>query len=80
MGSEMCIRDSLEHVPFGLVQGEDGKKLKTRAGDTVRLRDLLDEAVERAETDLRSRLKEEERSESEDHSSTMWRAPWVWQR
>ena len=56
----------LEHVPFGLVQGEDGKKLKTRAGDTVRLRDLLDEAVERAETDLRSRLKEEERSESEE--------------
>jgi arginyl-tRNA synthetase len=25
----------LEHVPFGLVQGEDGKKLKTRSGDTV---------------------------------------------
>ena len=56
----------LEHVPFGLVQGEDGKKLKTRAGDTVRLRDLLDEAVERAEVDLRSRLKDEGRSEPED--------------
>ncbi|MBL6797767.1 MAG: arginine--tRNA ligase, partial [Synechococcus sp. BS307-5m-G39] len=56
----------LEHVPFGLVQGEDGKKLKTRSGDTVRLRDLLDEAVERAEADLRSRLKEEERRESEE--------------
>ncbi len=56
----------LEHVPFGLVQGEDGKKLKTRAGDTVRLRDLLDEAVERAEADLRRRLNEEERSESEE--------------
>ncbi len=55
----------LEHVPFGLVQGEDGKKLKTRAGDTVRLRDLLDEAVERAEADLRRRLAEEERSEDE---------------
>jgi arginyl-tRNA synthetase len=55
----------LEHVPFGLVQGEDGKKLKTRAGDTVRLRDLLDEAVERAETDLRRRLEEEERTEDE---------------
>ncbi|MBW0172980.1 MAG: arginine--tRNA ligase [Vulcanococcus sp.] len=55
----------LEHVPFGLVQGEDGKKLKTRAGDTVRLRDLLDEAVERAETDLRRRLEEEGRSEDE---------------
>ena len=55
----------LEHVPFGLVQGEDGKKLKTRAGDTVRLRDLLDEAVERAEADLRRRLAEEERHEDE---------------
>jgi arginyl-tRNA synthetase len=56
----------LEHVPFGLVQGEDGKKLKTRAGDTVRLKDLLDEAVERAEADLRRRLEEEGRSEDED--------------
>lgn len=55
----------LEHVPFGLVQGDDGKKLKTRAGDTVRLRDLLDEAVERAEADLRRRLEEEGRSEDE---------------
>lgn len=55
----------LEHVPFGLVQGEDGKKLKTRAGDTVRLRDLLDEAVERAEADLSRRLEEEGRTEDE---------------
>jgi arginyl-tRNA synthetase len=55
----------VDHVPFGLVQGEDGKKLKTRAGDTVRLRDLLDEAVERAEADLRRRLAEEGRSEDE---------------
>ncbi|MAR07281.1 MAG: arginine--tRNA ligase [Cyanobium sp. NAT70] len=59
----------LEHVPFGLVQGEDGKKLKTRAGDTVRLRDLLDEAVERAEADLRTRLEAEERSEPEEFIS-----------
>ncbi len=55
----------LEHVPFGLVQGEDGKKLKTRSGDTVRLRDLLDEAVERAEADLRRRLEEEGREEDD---------------
>ena len=47
------------------MQGEDGKKLKTRAGDTVRLRDLLDEAVERSEADLRRRLAEEGRSEDE---------------
>ncbi|MEB3301571.1 MAG: arginine--tRNA ligase [Cyanobacteriota bacterium] len=55
----------LEHVPFGLVQGDDGKKLKTRSGDTVRLKDLLDEAVQRAEADLRSRLAEEGRQEGE---------------
>ena len=56
---------SVEHVPFGLVQGDDGKKLKTRSGDTVRLKDLLDEAVERTEADLRQRLAEEQRSEDE---------------
>ena len=59
----------LEHVPFGLVQGEDGKKLKTRAGDTVRLKELLDEAVERCEADLRRRLAEEERQEEESFIS-----------
>ncbi len=52
------------HVPFGLVQGEDGKKLKTRSGETVRLRDLLDEAIARARTDLENRLKEEGRQET----------------
>ncbi|MEI7666271.1 MAG: arginine--tRNA ligase [Synechococcaceae cyanobacterium ELA263] len=56
----------VEHVPFGLVQGDDGKKLKTRSGDTVRLKDLLDEAVERCEADLRRRLAEEDRQEDED--------------
>ena len=46
----------LRHVPFGLVQGEDGKKFKTRSGDTVRLKDLLDQAVETAESDMLSRI------------------------
>ena len=54
----------IEHVPFGLVQGEDGKKLKTRSGDTVRLKDLLDEAINRAKKDLQRRLNEEGRRES----------------
>ncbi len=54
----------LVHVPFGLVQGEDGKKLKTRAGDTIRLRDLLDEAVDRARADLQQRIVDEERQET----------------
>jgi arginyl-tRNA synthetase len=38
----------LEHVAFGAVLGADKKRLKTRAGDSIRLVDLLDEAVERA--------------------------------
>jgi len=38
----------LEHVDFGTVLGEDGKPLKTRTGDNIKLRDLLDEASERA--------------------------------
>ncbi len=46
---------SLEHVPFGLVQGEDGKKFATRSGDTVKLKDLLDEAVRIAGEDIKSR-------------------------
>lgn len=54
------------HMPFGLVQGEDGKKLKTRSGKTIRLRDLLDEAVTRAQTDIETRLAEEDRTESPD--------------
>jgi arginyl-tRNA synthetase len=52
------------HTTFGLVQGEDGKKLKTRSGDTIKLKDLLDEAIERARTDLQTRLAKEERQES----------------
>ena len=51
---------SLEHVPFGLVQGEDGKKFATRSGDTVKLRDLLDEAVRIAGEDMRSRLERDQ--------------------
>ena len=57
---------TVEHVPFGLVQGVDGKKLKTRSGDTIRLKDLLEEAIEHCGTNLRNRLKEEDRNESED--------------
>jgi arginyl-tRNA synthetase len=57
---------SVVHVPFGLVLGEDGKKLKTRSGDTIKLKDLLDEAVNCARTNLEQRLAEEGRQESEE--------------
>ena len=38
----------LEHPMFGMMLGKDGKPFKTRAGGTVKLADLLDEALERA--------------------------------
>ena len=38
----------LSHVMFGSVLGEDGAPLKTRSGENVKLRLLLDESVERA--------------------------------
>jgi arginyl-tRNA synthetase len=38
----------LRHVDFGTVLGEDGRPLKTRSGENIRLKDLLDEAVERS--------------------------------
>ncbi|HCI5041305.1 TPA: arginine--tRNA ligase [Salmonella enterica] len=38
----------LEHHMFGMMLGKDGKPFKTRTGGTVKLADLLDEALERA--------------------------------
>jgi arginyl-tRNA synthetase len=38
----------LNHVPFGLVLGQDGKKFKTRSGEVERLINLLTEAVAEA--------------------------------
>jgi arginyl-tRNA synthetase len=53
------------HVPFGNVLGEDRKMLRSRSGETLRLADLLDEAVRRAQAivDARSgELPAEERA------------------
>lgn len=36
------------HAQIGMVQGKDGHRLRTRAGDNVKLSDLLTEGVERA--------------------------------
>ncbi|RKS87450.1 arginyl-tRNA synthetase [Orbus hercynius] len=45
----------LEHHMFGMMLGKDGKPFKTRSGDTVKLNDLLDEAIERATTLIKSK-------------------------
>jgi arginyl-tRNA synthetase len=46
---------ALEHVAFGKILGEDKKPFKTRAGGTVKLAEVLDEAVSRARVALESR-------------------------
>ena len=56
---------SLEHPFFGMMLGKDGKPFKTRSGDTVKLKDLLDEAIERADALISQRstnLTEEEKA------------------
>lgn len=42
------VRTLLTHVEFGVVLGADGRPFKTRSGETIRLADLLAEAVRRA--------------------------------
>lgn len=44
-----------EHVAFGSVLGPDRKMYKTRSGETVKLVELLDEAIERAHEALVAR-------------------------
>ncbi len=39
---------AFHHVTFGTILGDDGKAIKTRSGDPIRLKRLLDEGVERA--------------------------------
>jgi arginyl-tRNA synthetase len=41
---------SLEHLSFGTMMGEDGKPFKTRTGGTIKLAELLTEAVHKADT------------------------------
>ncbi|WP_044471140.1 arginine--tRNA ligase [Mannheimia massilioguelmaensis] len=57
---------SLEHQNFGMMLGKDGKPFKTRSGGTVKLADLLDEAVERATlliNEKNTALSEQEKAE-----------------
>ena len=46
---------SLEHHAFGTMMGKDGKPFKTRTGGTVKLADLLNEAMDRAEQLVRQK-------------------------
>ena len=46
--AEYAPEKSLEHLGFGTMNGADGKPFKTRAGGVLKLRDLIDQATEKA--------------------------------
>jgi arginyl-tRNA synthetase len=56
----------LEHVGFGSILGKDGKPLKTRAGDVIKLSALLDEAEERAAKLIKDEALDSEAGGSEE--------------
>ena len=60
----------LAHVWFGSILGDDGKPFKTRSGETVKLAELLDEAVRRAFQLVKD--KQLERPEAERLPEVLW--------
>ncbi|HHY0337959.1 TPA: arginine--tRNA ligase [Vibrio cholerae] len=62
---------SLEHHAFGMMLGKDGRPFKTRAGGTVRLADLLDEAEERAKALIESKNPELSAEEKANIANTV---------
>ncbi|MFC4536831.1 arginine--tRNA ligase [Sphaerisporangium dianthi] len=46
---------SAEHIQIGMMLGSDGRRFRTRSGESVKLTDLLDEAVERASAAIAER-------------------------
>ncbi len=49
-------KTQMEHVAFGVVLGADGKKFKTRSGETEKLMDLITEAIDKSKEVLKERL------------------------
>lgn len=60
-----------EFIGFGTMMGKDNKPFKTRSGDTVKLADLLAEAVERAATLVREKNPDLSQEESEKIAQTV---------
>jgi arginyl-tRNA synthetase len=48
LARKLGMKSDLQHVEFGSILGEDRKLMRTRSGESVPLRELLDEAVTRA--------------------------------
>jgi len=62
---------SLEHIPFGTMQGADGRPFRTRDGGTIKLIDLLDEAQRRALAVVREKNPDLDESRAETIARTI---------
>lgn len=62
----MGFNTQLEHIAFGSILGDDHKLMKTRSGDNVPLRDVIDEAVSRARAMIEEKNPELPAREKED--------------
>ena len=61
----------LRHVWFGTILGEDGKAIKTKSGEPVRLKALLDEAVARAKAVVKEKNPEIDEAEADKIAGTV---------
>jgi len=61
----------VDHVTFGVVLGPDGKKFKTRSGDTEKLIDLLLEAVHQAKGIIEERLPDASEKEKQETAKAL---------
>ena len=59
-------KTQFDHVPFGVVLGPDGKKFKTRSGETEKLIDLITQAIEKATALFKERLPEASAEEQKE--------------
>ncbi|HET9522666.1 MAG TPA: arginine--tRNA ligase [Terrimicrobiaceae bacterium] len=60
------VTAKLEHIAFGSILGEDRKIMRTRAGETIGLAELLEEAIDRAGAIVAERKPPLERQDAEE--------------
>lgn len=61
----------MTHVTFGTILGEDGKAIKTRSGDPIKLKELLNESVQRAQQIVNEKAKDLSDSERKEIAETV---------
>jgi len=64
-------RPLFSHVMFGKITGEDGKPIKSRTGDPIRLKDLISEAIERAHAVVKEKNPQLGESELQEIAETV---------